>query len=131
MKLERFFLTASGVSGALAVALGAFGAHGLRQHLAALPDGIERRAWWETAGHYHLVHALALALAGYLAGRSGNAGPAVIAGWLVLFGTVAFSGSLYAMTLTGIRALGAVTPLGGASLIAGWVFIAVAAWRLP
>jgi len=128
--VERTFLVASSVSGALAVALGAFGAHGLRAYLAALPDGAQRRAWWDTAAHYHLIHAVALAIAAYLAGKIGG-GPAVAAGYCWLLGTVLFSGSLYAMTLTGVRALGAVTPFGGLSLIAGWVLLGVAAWRLP
>ena len=71
---ERFFLAASGASGALAVMLGAFGAHGLRSYLAAFPDGADRRAFWETAAHYHLVHAVVLAIAGLLAGKSGGFG---------------------------------------------------------
>jgi uncharacterized membrane protein YgdD (TMEM256/DUF423 family) len=131
--MERTFLIASGTSGALAVALGAFGAHGLRAYLATVADGEQRRAWWETAAHYHLVHALALALAGYLVAKSSGqgSGAAVAAGWCFVAGTVLFSGSLYAMTLTGIRTLGAITPFGGLSLIAGWVLVALSAWRLP
>ena len=131
MIVERFFLIVSGVTGALAVALGAFGAHGLRRYLGSIPDGAERRAFWETAAHYHLVHALAIGLAAYLIGKSGGAGPAVIAAWCWLGGVIVFSGSLYAMTLTGLRGLGAVTPIGGLLFIAGWLFLAVAAWRLP
>lgn len=129
--MERTLFGVSGIAGALAVALGAFGAHGLRAFLASLEDGPQRRAWWETAAHYHLTHAIAIAIAAYLAGRSGGTGPAVTAGLCFTGGIVLFSGSLYAMTLTGARALGAVTPLGGLLFIAGWVAVAVAAFRLP
>src|SRR5688572_4868651 len=117
--MERSLFVASGVLGFLAVALGAFGAHGLRGFLGSLPDGQQRLAWWETAAHYHLTHALAVAVAAYLAGRTG-AGVAGVAGWCYVAGIAVFSGSLYAMTLTGIRAFGAVTPVGGLLLLAGW-----------
>jgi uncharacterized membrane protein YgdD (TMEM256/DUF423 family) len=127
---ERTLFLASGVAGALGVALGAFGAHGLRDHLATLADGEARRRLWETAAHYHLVHALAIAVAGYLAGKPGASGAAGAAGLCFTFGIALFSGSLYAMTLTGMRALGAITPFGGLAFIAGWVAIAVAAFRL-
>lgn len=124
------FLVASGVLGALGVALGAFGAHGLKARFAALTDGADRRAWWETAAHYHLVHAVALGLVAVLLASRRESTSALVAG--VSFGTgiVLFSGSLYAMTLTGARALGAVTPLGGLSFIVGWVCVAAAAWSL-
>jgi uncharacterized membrane protein YgdD (TMEM256/DUF423 family) len=129
--MEKRFLVASGVAGALAVLLGAFGAHGLRAFLAPLADGAERRAWWETAAHYHLVHALAIAVAGLVAGKTDGAGPASAAGFCYVGGILLFSGSLYAMALTNIRGLGAVTPIGGLLFIAGWVALALGAWRLP
>ena len=119
----------SGVLGALGVALGAFGAHGLRARLDALPDGALRRGWWETAAHYHLIHALAIAVAGYLASRAGGT-LATLSGFSFGLGILLFSGSLYAMTLTGARGLGAVTPLGGLAFIAGWVLLAVSAWNI-
>lgn len=128
--MDRIFLALAGANGFLAVALGAFGAHGLKAKMAALQDGAERLGWWETGAHYHLTHALALGLAGYLASRSGG-GASSAAGWLFLAGIVLFSGSLYSMTITGVRWLGAVTPLGGACLLAGWAAIVVAALRLP
>ena len=127
--MERLFLTLSGVFGALGVGLGAFGAHGLKARLATLADGADRRAWWETAAHYHLVHALALGLAAYVAARRGESTAALVAGVGFAGGILLFSGSLYAMTLTGVRALGAVTPIGGLLFIVGWVAIAVAAWQ--
>jgi uncharacterized membrane protein YgdD (TMEM256/DUF423 family) len=111
------------------VLFGAFGAHGLRARLDALPDGALRRAWWETGAHYHLIHALAIAVAGYLVSRAGGAA-ATISGFSFAFGILLFSGSLYTMTLTGIRAFGAVTPIGGLLFVAGWVSLAVSAWNL-
>jgi len=127
---ERTLFVASGIAGALGVALGAFGAHGLRDFLASLPDGEARRRLWETAAHYHLLHAVALAAAACLAGKPGAASFAFPAGLCFAGGIVLFSGSLYAMTLTGVRALGAVTPFGGLAFIAGWVAVAIAAFRL-
>jgi len=122
-------LFASGVSGFLAVALGAFGAHGLRGKLAALEDGSKRLEWWTTAAHYQLAHALALGLCAYLATRTSSVAVQV-ATLAFIVGTVLFSGSLYAMTLTGVRALGAVTPLGGLGFLVGWVCVALAAVKL-
>ncbi len=127
--MERFALVSSGVSGFLAVALGAFGAHGLQGKLAGLEDGGKRLEWWTTAAHYQIVHALALGLVAYLATRSDA--PAVkVAAIAFIVGTLLFSGSLYAMTLTGVRALGAVTPLGGLGFLVGWSCIIVAALQL-
>jgi uncharacterized membrane protein YgdD (TMEM256/DUF423 family) len=130
MGLERRLLILASVNGALAVVLGAFGAHGLRTFLAALPDSAERRSFWETASHYHLAHALALAFAGYLASRDGTGPWAAISGYAFAVGILLFSGSLYAMTLTGVRVLGAITPLGGLGFILGWVAAGVAAARI-
>jgi uncharacterized membrane protein YgdD (TMEM256/DUF423 family) len=126
---ERALFVASGVAGCLAVVLGAFGAHALRGYLANMPDGDSRQRVWETAAHYHLVHALAVAVAAYLAGKGSGSSLPVAAGLCFLGGIVLFSGSLYAMGLTGIRALGAITPFGGLAFIAGWALVALAAWR--
>jgi uncharacterized membrane protein YgdD (TMEM256/DUF423 family) len=127
--MERFALLGSGILGFLAVALGAFGAHGLRARLGPLPDGEVRLEWWTTAAHYHLVHALALAAIAFLATRSSSSAVAVAAIGFVL-GIILFCGSLYVMALTGVRALGAVTPFGGLAFLVGWASVAVAAWRL-
>jgi uncharacterized membrane protein YgdD (TMEM256/DUF423 family) len=127
--VERMLFVISGVLGALGVGLGAFGAHGLRARLDALADGAVRRAWWETAAHYHLIHALAIAAAGYLASRAG-ASAAAVSGLSFAAGILLFSGSLYLMTITGARGLGAVTPIGGLLFIVGWVSLAVSAWSL-
>lgn len=127
--MERLFLVLAGCNGFLAVALGAFGAHGLRAKLAGLPDGPRRLEVWETASHYHLTHALALGLVAYLCTRSSlTVAPA--AGWCFQAGIVIFSGSLYALTVSGVRALGAVTPLGGLCFLAGWLLLAWTAYKL-
>lgn len=101
------------VLGALVVAIGAFGAHGLKDTLVAN----NTEAIWDTAVFYHAVHAVAL-LALALAGRAG----ALISGcWVV--GIIIFSGSLYVLAITDLRWLGAITPFGGVALIAGWVVL--------
>jgi len=110
--------------GALGVAAGAFGAHGLKDALAPA-----RLANWETAAHYQLAHALALVLAALLlTWRPSRA--ARVAAWGFLVGIVFFSGSLYALALTDVRALGAITPIGGVGFIVGWVALAWAFRRL-
>jgi uncharacterized membrane protein YgdD (TMEM256/DUF423 family) len=126
--MERVFLVLASVNGFMAVALGAFGAHGLKGRMAALADGAQRLAWWETGAHYQLTHALALGLSAYLVARAPGAA-AQVSGYCFAAGIVLFSGSLYAMTLTGVRALGAVTPLGGLLLLAGWAAALVASLR--
>ena len=127
--MARPWLMLSGWMGFLAVALGAFGAHGLRSRFGGLADGPQRLEWWQTAAHYHLTHALALAAVAFLA-QQGAASAARVAGIAFTVGIALFSGSLYAMTLTGIRVLGAITPLGGLSLLVGWAALGVGAWRL-
>lgn len=109
------------LSGAISVAAGAFGAHALRARVE--PRLLEV---FETAARYQMYHALALFVVAWASTRW--AGSLVHAsGWLFVAGTVLFSGSLYAMTFTGIRALGAITPLGGVCFIAGWICLALAA----
>jgi len=126
--MSRIFIILSGLLGFTAVALGAFGAHGLRSRLESLPEGVKRLEWWNTAAHYHLIHALALALAAWLVHRgAGTAG--VVAGWSFVAGVALFSGSLYLMTITGQTKLGAITPLGGLLLLVGWGAVVVAGWR--
>ncbi|MEM7435154.1 MAG: DUF423 domain-containing protein [Myxococcota bacterium] len=127
--MGRIFVILSGSLGLLAVALGAFGAHGLRARLEGLPDGVKRLEWWTTAAHYNLTHALALGFAAWLVQREAGA-PATVAGWAFFAGTLIFSGSLYAMTVTGQTRLGAVTPIGGALLLVGWVAVIFAGVRL-
>jgi uncharacterized membrane protein YgdD (TMEM256/DUF423 family) len=124
----RLLLTLAAANGFLAVLLGAFGAHALRGRLSVLEDGARRLEWWQTATTYHLVHALALGLAALIV-QKGSA-LATSAGWSFFAGIVLFSGSLYVMTLTGVRGLGAVTPLGGLAFLGGWALLFVAALRV-
>ncbi|MEE8410901.1 MAG: DUF423 domain-containing protein [Acidobacteriota bacterium] len=111
------------VAAAIGVGLGAFGAHGLKARVSP-----EMLAVFETGVRYHLIHALGLLAVGWAAGRW--PGPSTqAAGFLMIIGILLFSGSLYIMTLTGIRWLGAITPLGGLAFIAAWVSLAVSAFR--
>ena len=105
----------------LAVAAGAFGAHALRARLDA-----PALAVWETAARYHMYHALALLAVALAAGRWPGGGWAA-PGWLFTAGIVVFCGSLYLLAFTGIRWLGAITPIGGLCFLAGWVALALAA----
>ena len=119
---QQFFIVGSFL-GALGVAAGAFGAHGLRAWVSP-----EMLAVFETGVRYHLTHALALLAVAWASTRWASAAIRT-AGWLFAVGILVFSGSLYVLTLTGIRALGAITPFGGAALIAGWLLLAWGAWR--
>ena len=121
--MERLFVMAGALSGAIGVAAGAFGAHALRAKLE--PRMLEV---FETGARYQMYHAIALLLVGWAASRwPGSLTTAT--GWLFVAGTVFFSGSLYAMALTNVRALGAITPIGGVCFIAGWLCLALAAMR--
>ncbi len=127
--MERALFVVSGVYGFLAVALGAFGAHALRPVFARAADAAKRLEWWQTASQYHLAHALAIAVAAILLGRTQH-GAAGVAGGAFAAGVLVFSGTLYAMALGGPRWLGAVTPLGGTLLLVGWGALVVAALAL-
>lgn len=127
--MERLFLVLAGVNGFLAVAAGAFGAHGLGRMLGEVEDGAKRLGWWETAAQYHLTHALALAVAGWLVSRATGTS-ATVAGVAFQGGVLVFSGTLYAMALGGPRWLGAITPIGGTALLVGWAAVAWAAVRM-
>src|SRR4030095_1224542 len=110
---DRLFFVAAALSALIAVAAGAFAAHGLRQQLAP-----EQLAVFETAARYQMYHALGLLAVGWAATRW--PGPlAGWAGWLFVAGTLIFSGSLYALALTGLRWLGAITPAGGLCFLGG------------
>ena len=116
-------LLAAALGGLSGVALGAFGSHGLRGSLA---PGL--LAAWETGVRYQLFHSLAL-LALALAPAADQHKAVRAAGWALAAGILVFSGSLYLLALTGVGWLGAVAPLGGLSLMAGWGLLAVFAWR--
>ena len=116
-------LVAGAIGGALAVMTGAFGAHALSSSVSPA-----RLATWQTAAHYHLAHSLALLACG-LAAKAVSSRLLIAAGWLFAVGILLFSGSLYALVLLDVPALGAVTPLGGVALIAAWGCLAVGVWR--
>ena len=121
--MDRVFFGLGALSALLAVAAGAFGAHALRHRLA--PDTL---GTFEVGARYHMYHALGL-LAAAWAVRRWPGGATTAAGWLFVAGTVIFSGSLYLLSFTGQRWLGAVTPLGGLAFILGWAALAWAALR--
>jgi len=121
--MDRVFFLCGTVSAFVAVAAGAFGAHALRARLG--PDLL---AVFETAARYQMYHALALIAVAWATTRW-DAVPVRTAGWLFVAGTILFSGSLYLLALTGVRGLGAVTPFGGLCFLAGWLLLAVGAWR--
>lgn len=108
------------MNGALAVLTGAFGAHGLRERVTP-----ELLAVWNTGAHYHLVHAVALIAGAWVLARWPG-GRAAAGCWLLLTGMLIFAGSLYVLVLSGVRTWGAVTPVGGTLMIAGWVALAAA-----
>jgi len=117
--VDRFFFTLGAASAFVSVAAGAFGAHALRDKLTP-----ELLAVFETGARYQMYHALALMAAAWAVTRSPGALPQW-AGWLFTAGTLLFSGSLYALALSGMRWLGAITPLGGIALLAGWGCLAL------
>ena len=123
--VDRLFFSLGCVSAAVAVALGAFAAHGLRSRL--VPDML---LVFEIGVRYQMYHALALLGVALAHARWPTTGVA-LAGWLFLAGTLVFSGSLYVLAVTGHRWLGAITPLGGAAFIAGWIALAWGAWARP
>ena len=122
--LAGWFATGAALCG-LGVLLGAFGAHGLRERLT--PDML---AVFETGVRYHLVHGLAVMSVALAAARWPSA-LITSAGWLFVAGIVIFSGSLYLLSITGMRWLGAITPIGGLCFTVGWLVLALGAMRAP
>src|SRR5262245_37978733 len=121
--MDRLFFTLGCALGFTGVALGAFGAHALKARLSP-----EQLATFEVGVRYQLIHALALLAVAWACTRwPGNTARA--SGWLFVTGTLLFSGSLYALTLSGVRGLGIVTPIGGVALLLGWLCLLAAPWR--
>ena len=119
----RLWIVLGAVSAFLSVAAGAFGAHALKARLSA-----DLLTIFETGARYHMYHSLGLIAIGLVA----QLRPSPLlsgAGWALVAGIVLFSGSLYALALTGVRALGAITPLGGLGFLAGWAMLAIGVWR--
>jgi uncharacterized membrane protein YgdD (TMEM256/DUF423 family) len=124
MNSERLFLALGAISAFIGVAAGAFGAHGLRARLTA-----EMLAIFETGVRYQMYHAFALLIVAWAISRFSNSAVLATAGWLFVVGTVLFSGSLYLLSLTETRWLGAITPLGGVAFLGGWLCLAWAALK--
>lgn len=122
----RIFLLIAGINGALVVALGAFGAHFLKTRLPP-----EMMAVYHTGILYHAIHALGLLAIGVVVGWLPGSGFLRAAGWTMLGGILAFSGSLYLLSVTGARWLGAITPVGGTAFIVAWLLFCVAVLRAP
>lgn len=122
----RLILQLGALLGALGVGIGAFGAHGLRKML----ESTGRFETFETAVRYQFYHALALLAVGILLHLKPELRSLGTVAWLWLGGVVVFSGSLYLLCLTGFTKLGAVTPIGGVLLIAGWIVLLLAARQL-
>ncbi|NUU80056.1 DUF423 domain-containing protein [Paenibacillus xylanilyticus] len=122
--MQRIWMTIGAVLTMLAVAIGAFGAHMLKERIGA--DAI---AVYETGVQYHMIHALALLIVGLTAGQLGASSKLKWAARLLFIGIIVFSGSLYVLSITGIKVLGAITPIGGVAFIAGWLFFAADVWQ--
>lgn len=124
MNLDRIMIAVGAVSAMVAVGAGSFGAHFLRTRLSD-----ELLTVFETGARYQMYHALALVAVGLVLSRGAGV-PAVWAGWLFIVGSIIFSGSLYALAITGARWWGAITPVGGVCFILGWAVFAWSIWTL-
>ena len=122
--VARLFILLGSVNAALAVILGAFGAHMLKARLSP-----EMLNVYQVGSHYHFYHAIGMLVVGLLAAQLHNDAAVQLSGFLMLAGIVLFSGSLYLLAVTGLTWLGAVAPLGGLAFIAAWVVLAVAVLR--
>jgi uncharacterized membrane protein YgdD (TMEM256/DUF423 family) len=123
--MAKLFITLASISGMLAVFLGAFGAHALKNRLDQYSLGV-----FETAVQYHFYHSFALLAVGVIALSQPQTVMLKSSGWLFLIGIFVFSGSLYLLSITGVRWLGAITPLGGLAFMGGWACLAATGWKL-
>ena len=122
-RMERVFFVIGALSAFIGVAAGAFGAHGLKSRMST-----EMLSVFEVGVRYQMYHAFALIIAAWVQAKWPSS-LVTTGGWFFFIGTIFFSGSLYLMSLTGVRWLGAITPLGGLAFLAGWICIAWSAWR--
>ncbi|EGL13382.1 MULTISPECIES: DUF423 domain-containing protein [Paenibacillus] len=123
--MMRLFMMLGSINMFLAVALGAFGAHMLKTKISA-----DMLAVYQTGVQYHMIHAVGLIAIGLAADRlTQNQSLVNASGWAILIGIILFSGSLYVLSLSGIKVLGAITPFGGVAFLAGWVMLAIAAMK--
>jgi len=123
--IAKLFLVTGAVSGALAVILGAFGAHGLKKSLSE-----DLMQVYQTGVQYHFYHTLGLLLIGVVAMQLGGSSLLKWSGWSMVAGMVLFSGSLYLLAITGVRGLGAITPIGGLLFVAAWILLAMAVFSV-
>ncbi|SDH89924.1 Uncharacterized membrane protein YgdD, TMEM256/DUF423 family [Alteribacillus persepolensis] len=121
----KVFIILGALNAAAAVGFGAFGAHGLEGRLSERLMEV-----YQTAVQYHIMHALGLLAVGLVAAYAGATTSLSWSGWLLFFGIVVFSGSLYTMAFTGIGWLGAITPIGGTAFIAGWIMLVIAVLKM-
>ncbi len=121
--MERLFFLVGSISAFIAVVLGAFGAHGLKGRLTT-----EMLNAFEVGVRYQMYHALALLAVAWALSRWPRA-EVTVAGWLFVAGTIIFSGSLYLLSLTGVRWIGAITPIGGVAFLLGWLSLVWGVWR--
>lgn len=121
--MPKTFLMLGAINAFLCVAFGAFGAHGLKQRLS-----VDMLAVYQTGVQYHFYHALGLIVVGLVLLHLPKSRPVVLSGWLMLTGIVLFSVSLYALSLTGIRGLGMITPFGGVAFLSAWALLAYGVW---
>ena len=126
---SRTILILAAILGGVGIVIGAFGAHSLPRILKDLPEAdlLQRKEWLETGARYHMYHAIAMLVIAFASEKGGSFASAAIA-WLI--GILLFSGCLYVMSVTGIRILGAVVPLGGLAFIVGWVLMLLGALRV-
>ncbi|MEM7580879.1 MAG: DUF423 domain-containing protein [Cyanobacteria bacterium P01_A01_bin.80] len=123
--MSQIFLTLAAIFGSSSVAAGAFAAHALKEKISEHYLEI-----FQVGARYQMYHALALFLVAVLIISTQSQTSLVVSGWLFVIGILTFSGSLYALSLTGIKILGAIAPIGGFAFIVGWLSLAVAAWNL-
>ena len=123
--MSNLIIGLGALSAFISVAAGAFGAHALSNYFA---DKADLKANFETAVRYQMVHGLAILIVAWFVTRFGG-NLVSTSGWLFLLGIIFFSGSLYIMSLTDLRWLGAVTPIGGVAFLTGWLLLVIAAWR--
>ncbi|MFS0837198.1 DUF423 domain-containing protein [Paenibacillus sp. 1P03SA] len=123
--MMRLFMMLGSINMFLAVALGAFGAHMLKTKISA-----DMLAVYQTGVQYHMIHAVGLIVIGLAANHlTQNQSLVNASGWAIVIGIILFSGSLYVMSLSGIKVLGAITPFGGVAFLTGWVLLAIAAMK--
>lgn len=120
----KLFILLGAINAFLAVALGAFGAHGLEGKISE-----KYLKTWNTGVTYQMFHATGLFIVGILLAKAPNAGLLNTAGWLMFIGIIVFSGSLYVLSTTGIKVLGAITPIGGLAFLAAWLLVGIVAIR--